>query len=821
LKNIRIDEIQSKIKAIEAEKKNLIEELLALQSNNDIPASKGTNALDKIPETPVEKISLFLNLFRCREDVYPKLWENQNKGKKGYSPVCKNEWIPDICHKSESKCSDCDNKNFAVFDDEVANLHLKGKITVGTYAIKPDDTCKFLVADFDKTTWKDDAFAYKQAARELGVEVAIERSRSGNGGHAWIFFAEPIAARLARQLGSIIISNALSKLHSISLESYDRFFPSQDYIPRGGFGNLIALPLQKKPRDLGNSVFLDDTFEPYTDQWSYLTQMKLLSYEDTITIINETLPERDTPYTSLFEDRDIKIAERTIEKANERLIPESFNKEIKFRIGSHLIVNIENIPSALIWAFKRTSTFANPKFFELQKLRLSTWKTPKYIFCGEIIGDDLFLPRGTLDSCLEICSKVGAKVIIRDERLNPKRLKLTFKATLFKEQQLTINEIIKHENGVLVAPPGSGKTVMACAIIAKRKTPTLILVHRSPLMDQWRTQLSDLLGIDKKEIGVYGGSKKKLTGTIDIAMLQSLSNIENPDELFQNYGQVIIDECHHIPAFSFEQVLKKTPAKFILGLTATPYRKDGHQAILFMQCGPIRFEMKNFTQVQLNKVVFVRETGFQMPPSELIQHPIHEVWEKLVNDENRLNLIAKDVKAILEDGRFPLIISERKDHLAAISKAIKKITGDNILEFIFVGDMGKKARIKAIEDINSNIGSGKRPYLLATGSLIGEGFDLPPLDTLVITMPVAFKGKIVQYAGRLHREYEGKKDVRICDYFDGSMGLTVSMYKKRITAYKKMGYKIETIAGTKSNRMTFNNGNLFNYVHDQKTEVSK
>ncbi|MEW6087054.1 MAG: DEAD/DEAH box helicase family protein [bacterium] len=459
----------------------------------------------------------------------------------------------------------------------------------------------------------------------------------------------------------------------------------------------------------------------------------------------------------------------------------------------------------MIWAFKRTATFANPKFFELQKLRLSTWKTPKYIFCGEIVGDELFLPRGTLDSCLYICNKVGAKVIIRDERLNPKRLKINFNGKLYNEQQSAVNEILKYENGVLSSPPGLGKTVMACAIISKRKTPTLILVHRSPLMDQWRGQLSELLSVEKKQIGTYGGSKKKLTGEIDIAMLQSLSNIENPDEFFQRYGQIIIDECHHIPAFSFEKALKKSPAKFILELTATPYRKDGHQAILFMQCGPIRYEMKNFNQVQFKKLVIVRETEFKMPQSELRPDPIHEVWSKLTNDEARLKLIAEDVKKVLDDGRFPLIISERKDHLAALSKAIKNTTGSDTLEFVFIGDMGKKARTKALEEINNNIGTGKKPYILATGSLIGEGFDLPPLDTLMIAMPVAFKGKLVQYAGRLHREYKGKNDVRIYDYFDGSMGLTVSMLKKRITAYKKMGYKIETLAGSKSGRMAYKN----------------
>ncbi len=365
--------------------------------------------------------------------------------------------------------------------------------------------------------------------------------------------------------------------------------------------------------------------------------------------------------------------------------------------------------------------------------------------------------------------------------------------------------MVKHENGVLVAPPGIGKTVIACSIIGKRKVRTLILVQRKQLMDQWKSRLSDFLTINSEKIGVLSGNTKKMTGIIDIAMLQTLTRMKEAECLLSNYEQVIIDECQHIPPFSFESVIKIIPARYFLGLTATPYRKDGHQPIIFMQCGPIRYEMEDVTGVRLDKRVIVRETSFSMPHEAGSQPPIHEVWEEMSSDFDRLNLIAHDVEQILRSGRFPLILSERKKHLRLLSESIhEKIGVFPAKEFFFASEMGKKARKKALEEIQETLGTNIRPYILATGSLIGEGFDLPELDTLVLGMPIAFKGRVVQYAGRLHRKTASKSDILIYDYLDKSSGLTISMFRKRIAAYKKMGYRIEmnSADGNRSRRKT-------------------
>lgn len=354
-----------------------------------------------------------------------------------------------------------------------------------------------------------------------------------------------------------------------------------------------------------------------------------------------------------------------------------------------------------------------------------------------------------------------------------------------------VQAMLEHDYGVLVAPPGIGKTVMACALLAERGVPTLVLVHRKQLIEQWKTQIMSLLGIEKKSIGVLGGTGKKVKGFIDIAMMQTIVRMKDASPLKDRYGMIIIDECHHVPAVSFESVLALFPARYVLGLTATPYRKDGLQPIIHMQCGPVRHTMIAPEYSILDKKVIVRESFFSVPEKYGDKPAMHEIWEALVNDDNRQRMIAEDVKDVLVSGRFPLIISDRKEHLASLSNRIKESTsGIDTKEFMLIGDMGKKARKKVLEDISALQGSDTKPYILSTASLIGEGFDLPELDTLFSTMPVSFKGRVVQYAGRLHHETAGKHDIVIYDYCDSSLGLTLPMFKKRISAYREIGYEI-------------------------------
>ena len=797
----RRQEIKQRLDDLEKEHKNLLQELARLPPDIESPSFPQTLGIS-VSESPLttseERIAL-TRLFRCREDVFPKLWENRSKGTKGYSPACQVEWVHGVCEKPKIKCSDCRNKVFIPFDENVIRGHLEGNFTVGTYAIREDDSCIFLATDFDKDHWQQDVSAFRVASRKLGIETYVERSRSGNGAHAWIFFKEPILAKLARQLGTIILSHAIGERNLIRFESYDRFFPSQDTIPKGGFGNLIALPLQRIPRKNGNSVFVDDDFHPWPDQWKFLSGVRLLSNAEVIDFVNKFSRKSSAAHFSEPQDPEIAQAERLI-TSDKRPIGH-YTDDIFIEISNHVEILLKGIPSRLIAAYKHAATFANPKFFELQRLRFSTWKTPRYICCAELSddGERIILPRGILSQCKELSESTGAKVVISDIRPKYKRIAAKFIGELLVPQIHALRDLIKNENGVLVAPPGAGKTVIGCALICKRKLPTLILVHRKQLADQWKQRLLQFTDLKKKQIGTFDLKGKKRKEIVDIGMLQTIAHIKDDSGLIDGYGLVIVDECHRVPAPSFEPVLKRIEARYYLGLTATPYRKDGLDKIITMQCGPIQHTMtESVAQKEIIRNVIVRETSFRMIETPDVRAELHEIWQAMIIDLDRLTLVASDICTALSEGRFPLVLSDRTEHLTALSRKVTEMhEGASVNGFVITSANGKMERAKFIESARGLHAQGKKAFLLSTGSLIGEGFDLPELCTLMLAMPLSFKGRLVQYAGRLHRESTGKKDVRIYDYVDVNLGLGITMFRKRLTTYRKMGYTIHLPPGSK------------------------
>lgn len=741
------------------------------------------------PETTIpqfstnDKIALFRRLFRGRTDVYPLRWESV-KGKAGYSPACGNEWRPGVCRKPRIKCGDCDQRLLLPVTDQVIYRHLAGQHTVGVYPLLTDDSCYFLAADFDEADWRDDAKAFMQSCRELDIPAALEVSRSGNGAHVWIFFAAPVQARAARQLGAALISHTCDRTRQLSLSSYDRLFPNQDTLPKGGFGNLIALPLQKQPREQGGSVFVDENFSPYKDQWTFLTSIRLLpSLELESAILRATGGRHplDVAFVAEEHEREPWNRRTPVSSRISGPLPES----LTLVLANLIFVAKADLPQPLLNRLIRLAAFQNPEFYKAQTMRMPVWNKPPVIGCAENFPLYIGLPRGCLDAVLELLKKNDIRPEIRDERLTGCKVAVKFTGELRKDQKAAVRAMLKQEVGVLCAPTAFGKTVIAASLIARRKISTLILVHRTELLRQWKERLNTFLELSKDMPGQIGGGKHKPTGKIDVAVMQSLSRLEELPKLLDEYGQIIVDECHHVSAFSFEEILKQTKSKYVVGLTATPIRRDGHQPIIFMQCGPIRLSAarpKN-TQVQL-EVWPQYSSAPEFPPNSGIQ----DLFRILATDVNRNRRIAKDILAAYQEGRKILVLTERTEHLQLLREAI----GNDIENFFLLhGRLSKKERAGILAQLTALDDSAPR-VLLATGRLIGEGFDHPPLDTLVLAMPISWKGTLQQYAGRLHREHADKKDIRIYDYIEHDQPQLARMWDKRQRGYRAMDYQIQS-----------------------------
>lgn len=733
------------------------------------------------------KIALFRRLFRGREDVYPKLWVSGKTGKKGYSPVCSNEWLPGTCGKPKVKCGECPNQEFAALGDREVAAHLKGDHVIGVYALLPDETCWFLAVDFDKHAWTDDVAAFREACKAHDVPVAVERSRSGNGAHAWFFFAAPINASTARKLGCFLLTDAMARRHQVKLDSYDRLFPNQDTMPRGGFGNLIALPLQGQARRQGNSVFVDEAMEPYRDQWGYLASIELMApakiealvqhaeRRDQVLGVRIAVTEEDpTPWVRRPTPTRVRISGP---------LPEA----IDVVLANCVFVPKEGLPTALMNQVVRLAAFQNPEFYKKQAMRMSTVGTPRILTCAEEHSHHLALPRGCLPELAELCRDHRITCRVDDRREPGVPVDFTFQGELSPLQRLASESLIADDFGVFVAPPGIGKTVVAIHTIAARGRSTLVLVDRKPLLEQWRAQLAQFLAIPLKEVGQIGGGKDRLTGRIDVAMLQSLSRRKEDAPALDGYGHVVVDECHHVAAQSFERVLNRLKPRFVTGLTATPYRRDGQQPIIHMQCGPTRFEIDTRQQQALRPLerrLIVRETGFQAP-ALASESTIQPYYAALVADEARNALILQDVADALAEGRSPILLTERKDHLEALAANLRPHVRHLV---VLAGGMTPKQQRETTARIAA-IPPDEERLLLATGRYIGEGFDDARLDTLFLALPVSWKGTIVQYAGRLHRPYVGKSEVRIYDYVDGGVPMLAGMFGKRLRGYRKIGYE--------------------------------
>ena len=785
-----MEELRQKIRQLEDECSRLRAENTRLRALTEqdkpkpaeaiLSQAESSGGLDQF-SSPAEKIALFRSLFRGREDVYPVRWQN-SEGKAGYAPTCK---------KSQRWKAKEDRQYFPVSDD-VVRQHLSGKIIMGIYPVLPDDRCWFLAVDFDKKTWRQDCTSFLESCEALGIPAALECSRSGNGGHVWIFFAEPVTANLARRLGAVLLTHCMEARPELGLDSYDRFFPSQDTLPKGGFGNLIALPLQKYPRQHGGSVFLDRNLEPYEDQWKYLGQISRIGTRQLEKVVSKAESMGDLLGVRRSFDADTGNETPWELKPSETFCAEPINGKLPDQVtvtkSNQLFVEKKDLPPAMINRIIRLAAFHNPEFYKMQSMRLSAFRTPRVIHCANDFPKHIGLPRGSLQDLETLCSAHGMSIHIEDKCQPGSPLKTRFLGELRKDQKRAVRAVMKHNEGIICAATAFGKTVVAAHLIARRKTNTLVIVHRRQLLDQWKERLATFLEIDAKSIGQIGGGKNKPTKEIDVAIIQSLNRKGVVKDIVADYGHVIVDECHHISAVSFEQVMGEVKARYVTGLTATPERKDGHHPIIHMQCGPTRFRMTAKAQAKLRPF---RYKVFPVPTlvrfDSLAEQPgIHEFYQTLMTDERRNHRISKDVAKAISEGRNPLVLTERIQHIAILEDLLRDKSPHIV---VLRGGMGKKQR-EAVTLQMETIPENESRVIIATGRYIGEGFDDSRLDTLFLAMPISWKGTLQQYAGRLHRLHEGKEEVRIYDYVDDGSPMLASMFRKRLKGYANMGYEV-------------------------------
>lgn len=812
--NSNYNELFEKYKILEEENKWLRDEVERLRKllSKEESGTDSSADFDIVKETSLEqndnlvtmnssskeKIQLFLSLFRGRSDVCAKRWRN----KPGYSPYCFNDFKQGICNKPKIKCGECKFSDFAPLDEERIEGHLLGKYVLGLYPMTVNDTCFLLAMDFDESTWSEDVKTIMKICNKNGIPVYAERSRSGDGCHLWFFFENEIKASFARKFGIVILNIAMEEYRSIKFSSYDRLFPSQDFLQKDGFGNLIALPLQKQAREQENSVFVDENLKEIDDQWSYLSQIQKISEEQVLRVCstNKDIDTGIDSQTSKGDNRYISITQT------------DFPEIVILEKCRGIKISKKDLSPKGLLLLRKLGSYANPEFYAKQAMRQSTYGIPRVTVVYDEDDQNIILPRGLEFGLLNLFEQNNIKYLLNDNRYEGKQLHIKFDGQLNGRQEEAFQRLIPYNEGVLSATTGFGKTVIGARIIAEKRRPTLILVHTKELARQWKARLEQFLQIDEvvecrrknnSAIGQLGGGKKELLGIVDIVIMQSMfEKNKSVKQIINQYGLIIVDECHHISAANFSRIISSSDAKYIYGLTATPIRKDGHHPIIFMHCGPIRYKVDAKQEALLREFehyIIPKFTSTRMPIfKKHNEWHITEVYKHICESNYRNELIVADIVESVNAGRNPLVLTERTSH---INQLVQLMADMDFEVIILSGNLKTKERKESLRKIES-LKDEDRFVIVATGKLIGEGFDEARLDTLFMAMPIAWKGTIAQYAGRLHRNYEGKNEVLIYDYVDVHIPVLERMYNKRLTAYRSVGYNIkdgdskESIAST-------------------------
>ena len=774
-------EILKLIKVKELEIKKLQLEIDELKKQfNEITANSSEDISSR-----EDSVKIFMNYFKGRNDVYPYLSiDKNNPNIKYYIPACANEWKNGVCNKTMGrKCKTCQYRENKPISKETIYKHMYGNYPIGIYPLLENDTCFFLSLDFDdkdsKKDIKSDVLAFASVCDKYEVPIAIERSRSGNGIHIWMFFDTNIKAITARKLGSLLLSKTM-EISNISISSFDRMFPNQDTLPKGGYGNLIALPFQNEPSKYGNTLFIDRNFILIKNQMQYLSSIHKLTeievFEKIKQLSNETI---DISHEIIDMQNEVKV------KSKNNI---DYPKSSKVILKDMVYIDKANLDGVVKNSFRRLATFANPEFYKKQKLRMSVYNVPMVIDCSKEDGKYLKLPRGTYNYLESLCNVNNIEIISKDERFIGNKIEVKFNGSLREEQQIAIDHMLKYDNGILCAPTGFGKTVIGCKLIAERKVNTLILVNKIQLLNQWKDRIKEFL--DVKEVGEISSKKKNITNVIDVVSIKSLWNNGNVLDIAKNYGMIIIDECHHTAAYTFEQAINTGNAKYVYGISATPERENGHTPIIKMQCGDIRYKVDSLTfnkKLNIPMKVIAKKSHLNFTNQNIDNYELNEINDLIAKDIIRSENIIKDIKKEYDNGKNILVLTERLELMNYIYEKLSKYT-NNI--FKYYGGIGKKV-LKSYMELNNQINENEdNKIIVATGSYIGEGFDDSKLDVLFLTMPISGQTRVTQYAGRLHRQDSNKKEILIYDYIDDNFSKTRNMFLKRKKTYEKLGYEI-------------------------------
>lgn len=765
----------------------------------------------------------FFSMFWGRQDVYAKRSVNKETGKAAYYPQCNNFWT-NVCHKKIKdgiNCKDCKNRSYKTITKKDILNHLQGNAynasdVIGVYPLLSNGTCRFMVFDFDNhdkdaeekdfansdDTWVEEVESMREICVLNGIEPLVERSRSGRGAHVWIFFDKPIAASFVRKFGFALLDKGAEQINLKSFKYYDRMLPAQDSLPEdSAVGKLIALPLQGKALQDGNSAFIDGNWNAYPNQWETLFNKPRLS--------QEFLEEKIKEWSNTIDDIAANAAESDREKPWNRM--QHFNKndvegKLHIILSNGIYVDNTNLNAAMQNRIRRMAAISNPVFYKNQAIGTSNYDTARWIYLGkDHLSGYIQIPRGLQDELWENIKQADIDYEMEDERQQGRKINVDFKGELRPEQDKALKELIRYDNGILHAATAFGKTVVSSAIIAQKKINTLIILESSALIEQWKEALEKFLNINeglpayetktgrvrkrKSLIGTLQGAHDSMTGIIDIAMAGSLCKKGKYHKMMNEYGLVLIDECHHSASETIANVLKEVKAKYVYGVTATPKRGDGLEKINYMLIGPIRYSYtakEKAKEQGIQHLVYPRFTR-TVPPRGVITDKMHpnEAYEIIHNNDVRDEQIIEDVKNCVATGRTPVVLSRYKDHSEKFYERLKSYA-DHV--FLMTGNNSKKEHRKILEQMHQ-VDKNESLILIATGSLVGEGFDFPRLDTLFMATPVSFRGVVEQYAGRLNRDYAGKENVIIYDYVDNHIPMFNNMYMKRLKAYKQIGYE--------------------------------